>query len=136
MHAMASNNLLLAAIGGLLCVTSSCSTDKGDTQSDGSSDAKPIQNDAQAKDVAVDTGPPQCDGSIADASITDSMMSSLSLEMFKAMCDARHGVVEIHPHCGGENTCRGFSFDTGTGTLTEHECRGLNTCAGYSCIIC
>ncbi|MEB2314000.1 MAG: hypothetical protein OZ928_19305 [Polyangiaceae bacterium] len=63
------------------------------------------------------------------------VVPDLTLATFTAQCDERHGKVEVHPHCGGVNTCKGFSYDTSTQTLTEHTCKGLNTCGGYSCVI-
>jgi hypothetical protein len=59
----------------------------------------------------------------------------MTLEKFTAECDARGGVIEMHPHCGGVNTCKGMSYDETIGVLTEHTCKGLNTCAGYSCVV-
>jgi hypothetical protein len=44
------------------------------------------------------------------------------------------GTIEIHPHCGGANSCGGFSFDETIGVYTEHTCQGLNTCTGYTCV--
>ena len=125
----ASHALLSAALGGLLCVAA-CSP-KTSTQNP----------DAAA---TADTGaeasvePFECDGGVvAEAGVTSSqMVPSLTLEDFTKQCDARHGVVEIEPHCGGSNNCRGFTYDTGTQLLTEHTCRATNACAGYSCIIC
>jgi len=58
-----------------------------------------------------------------------------SLETFTALCNTAGGHIEIAPHCGGMNTCAGFSYDYATGVYTEHTCAGLNTCGGYSCVI-
>ncbi len=63
------------------------------------------------------------------------VVSDMTLAKFTTECDGRGGSVEIHPHCGGANTCAGMSYDEGNHMLTEHTCRGLNTCAGYSCVI-
>ncbi len=60
---------------------------------------------------------------------------NLSLEQFSLDCEELGGVVELHAHCGGVNTCRGFSYDDVTQVLTEHTCRALNTCSGFSCVI-
>lgn len=60
---------------------------------------------------------------------------SMTLERFTADCDAQNGAVELHSHCGGFNTCQGFSYDDGTHVLSEHTCRALNTCSGYSCVV-
>lgn len=60
---------------------------------------------------------------------------NLSLEQFSLDCIELGGTVETHAHCGGANTCRGFSYDDVTQVLTEHTCRALNTCSGFSCVI-
>jgi hypothetical protein len=59
----------------------------------------------------------------------------ITIETFTALCDRAGGYVEIHPHCGGANSCKGFSYDEGVHTWTEHTCAGLNTCNGFSCVI-
>ena len=75
------------------------------------------------------------------AARTDGVITSseedpdMTLEKFTAECTARGGVIEIHPHCGGVNTCKGMSYDETIGVLTEHTCKGLNTCTGYSCVV-
>ena len=58
----------------------------------------------------------------------------LTVEDFTALCDERGGTVEVMPHCGGFATAKGFSYDTGTQTLSEHTCMGANTCGGWNCI--
>jgi hypothetical protein len=59
----------------------------------------------------------------------------MTLERFTDECDAANGKVELHAHCGGVNTCAGFSYDDATHALTEHTCCALNTCSGYSCVV-
>ena len=59
----------------------------------------------------------------------------ISLEDFTALCDAASGYIEVHPHCGGFNSCAGFSYDQTIGVWSEHTCAGLNTCTGYTCVI-
>lgn len=54
---------------------------------------------------------------------------------FQERCDARSGTVEVIAHCGGLNTCKGFSYDVTTGLLSEHTCKGAATCAGWNCLI-
>lgn len=54
---------------------------------------------------------------------------------FRERCDHRGGVVEVIPHCGGLNTCKGFSYDMTTDLLSEHTCKGAATCAGWNCKI-
>jgi len=128
----ASHALLSAALGGLLCVAA-CSSPKSSVGQDSGNDAA-ASGDAPAEAAS---GPYECDGGVVDdAGITSSQVLSMTLEDFTAQCNAKNGVVEIEPHCGGSNNCRGMSYDTTTQVLTEHGCRGLNTCAGYSCIIC
>ena len=61
-------------------------------------------------------------------------VANLDADGFKALCDARHGTVEIMAHCGGLASARGFSYDTGTQLLAEHSCQGANTCAGWNCV--
>jgi hypothetical protein len=85
--------------------------------------------------VLVDARDVTCDV-VPDRVITSTDAArGLTIETFRAMCDRRGGYIEIHPHCGGANTCRGFSYDEGTGDFTEHTCAGLNTCNGWSCVI-
>ena len=72
----------------------------------------------------------------SDGVITASTVDpDMTLEKFTEECDARGGKLESHSHCGGANSCKGLSYDTGTDVLTEHTCKALNTCAGYSCVI-
>jgi hypothetical protein len=155
----ASNALLSAALGGLLCVAA-CSgqiaTTPDASSVDATADTTPL-DDARSPvdDAAVDaddasspvddatvdadaaTNPYECDGGVVpDAGITSSQVISMTLQDFTDLCTQKGGVLEIEPHCGGLNSCRGLSYDTGTTVLTEHSCRDLNTCAGYSCIIC
>ncbi len=166
----ASQALLIAALSGLLCVsTYACSEvvpsleaepDSGLTSSAGGSsgqlaspardaaaelDASPRPGDASLVDAGpspVDAnqvqGPLGCDGGVAaDPHVTaSSFVPSYPLEQFTADCTERGGTLQLQPHCGGLNGCRGMSYDTGTQTLTENTCRGTNTCAGYSCIDC
>lgn len=107
-----SRALLSAAIGGLLSV--------GGLACDSSSGSSPTGLDP-------DGGTPHITSS--------SLVADMTVERFTADCDARSGTVELHSHCGGLNSCQGFSYDTGTQVLTEHTCRALNTCAGYSCVV-
>lgn len=126
--------------GAVVVVDTGAPTDTATTDSGTPSDASDAADgDAEAGPVdtgPVDTGGP--DASCADAGIgvTKSVVdATMTLEIFTKMCDARGGKLELHSHCGGNNTCKGFSYDTGTKTLTEHSCKGWNTCAGYSCVI-
>ena len=70
------------------------------------------------------------------AEITSSQaVANLTVETFTEQCDARGGTVEIIPHCGGLNTCKGFSYDRTTELLSEHSCKGASTCGGWNCLI-
>lgn len=60
--------------------------------------------------------------------------TGMTFEQFRAMCDRVGGFIETHPHCGGANSCAGFSWDQTINTYTEHSCQGLNTCTGYTCV--
>jgi len=60
----------------------------------------------------------------------------MTLDTFTSQCGAENGVVEIQPHCGGSNACRGMSYDTELQLLVVHTCRAMNSCAGYSCVVC
>ncbi len=53
---------------------------------------------------------------------------------FKALCDERHGTVEVMPHCGGFATGAGFAYDITTEEISEHTCKGANTCTGWNCV--
>lgn len=98
---------------------------------DASADASP--------DVALGDARPHIDETcdvVPDRSITSTDAAfGMTLEIFTAMCDRAGGWIEIHPHCGGANSCRGFSYDEGVHVFTEHTCAGLNTCNGYSCVL-
>ena len=148
----ASQALLAAALSGLLCLASASCTGASSAQAHADKDAVTSGSDAASdggRDAATDpdSEPPAngdtpvpdtaCDGGVSpDAGVTSSTTGALTLEQFTALCDAKHGIVEIQPHCGGSNACRGMSYDSNTQTLTEHTCRGTNTCGGYSCVIC
>lgn len=98
----------------------------GDAGDDGA-DAATL-DDAATPDAAAEAdAPPTITLSVVDKTMT--------LEEFTKRCDALGGKVEIHPHCGGVNSCKGMSYDTTTSVYTEHGCKGLNTCAGYSCVV-
>ena len=71
----------------------------------------------------------------ADPKITSSKrVENLDADGFKALCDARHGTVEVMAHCGGLASARGFAYDTTTQELSEHTCKGANTCSGWNCV--
>jgi len=156
----ASRALLTAALGGLLFfATPACSTshpaasdagavdtgtvvvdtgaptDTSATDTGASSDASDAA-DGDAEAGPVDTGGPDASCADAGVGVTKTVIdATMTLEIFTKMCEARGGKLELHSHCGGANTCKGFSYDTATQALTEHSCKGWNTCAGYSCVI-
>lgn len=68
-------------------------------------------------------------------SLRDGGIGGMSLTVFVARCNSVGGFVEIHPHCGGANSCAGFSYDQTIDTYSEHNCQGLNTCTGYTCVL-
>lgn len=110
----ASHALLAAALTGLLCLAG-CG---------GGAEDDPAA-------LACAEGP------VDNPQITSSeTIADLSEAKFRADCDRQRGTVEVHPHCGGVNSCRGFSYDSDTDVFTEHTCRGTNTCTGYSCVVC
>ena len=80
------------------------------------------------RNCLMDGGPP----SVTSTTI----VTDMTQEKFTAECDARHGVVEIPPHCGGFNTCMGFSYWADMQELTEHTCKGMSSCVGFSCVVC
>ena len=119
--------MISAALGGLLCLASSACSNSDSA----SSGAETANGDTPIPSTA-------CDGGVDhDPHVTSStVVADLTLDAFTSQCDAKNGVVEIHPHCGGFNACRGMSYDSATEMLTEHTCRGTNTCAGFSCVVC
>lgn len=107
-----SRALALAALGGLLCLAT-CAL--------GCEDKEPSGARGSAAGVSA----------TITAARTD---TTITLESFSAECAARSGTLQIHPHCGGANDCKGMSYDSGTHVYTEHTCKGLNTCTGFSCV--
>jgi len=75
-------------------------------------------------------------GDDSSAKITLSRVdASITEESFREECEKLNGTVEVHPSCGGANSCRGMSYDLDTHVYTEHTCKGLNTCRGFSCLL-
>jgi hypothetical protein len=128
----ASQALLAAALGGLLCVAVGCSTSStaGSNSAAGSSSVSASNGDTPIPAT-------ECDGGVSpNPQVTSSAVLDLTQDQFAKQCAARNGTFEIQPHCGGSNSCRGMSYDLETTALTEHSCRATNTCAGYSCVVC
>lgn len=76
------------------------------------------------------------DGIVPNPVVTLSTVVGITQSQFEAMCAEANGIFEIQPLCGGSNACRGFTYDTGSMTYTEHTCQHTNTCAGYNCVVC
>jgi hypothetical protein len=114
-QASVSAPLLAAALSGLLCL--GCGSD--DLQDGGSDD---LQDGGSHLDP--------------DRKVTLSRVDhEMTREQFEEACDMADGKLEVHPHCGGFNSCKGFSYDSDANVYTEHTCQGLNTCTGYSCVV-
>jgi hypothetical protein len=78
-----------------------------------------------------------CAPKLPEEKTTNAEQKEYTFTQLTKMCDDRGGYVQIHAACGGQNTCKGFSYgDWGPGaaTLTEHSCTGVNGCAGLSCV--
>lgn len=148
--ASVSQALLSAALGGLLCVASvaACSGmasgggpsggggDPGDPNGGSSSGSS-----GALADVPDGEGPmpdTACDAGVFVSPMVTSMslFADMTEQQFTSMCDAQNGIVEVQPHCGGLNACRGFSYDNTTDILSVHTCRATNSCSGWSCVIC
>jgi hypothetical protein len=102
--------LMSAALTGLLSVVSGCNT-----------------SHTPPRDAICDVDP-------ARMVTSREQRPGMTFEQFAAMCDASGGFIQTHPHCGGFNSCRGFSYDQTTTTFTTHTCAGLNTCTGWTCV--
>src|SRR5436190_2106073 len=124
-----SRALASAALAGLLCAaTSACESTKVDDGTQGASGptccaggAGRTPSDAAVLSTGVADGgsnvPPPHDAAVfcpmdgaAPVVTCTTIVTGMTKEKFTADCDARHGVVEIPPHCGGFNTCMGFSW--------------------------
>lgn len=76
------------------------------------------------------------DGIIPNPMVTLTTVGPITQPEFEALCADAGGIFEIQPVCGGSNACRGFAYDSGSQTYTEHSCQHTNTCAGYNCVDC
>ncbi len=108
----------------------------------GAMDAGSMDAGSMDAGTPTDAGPAPVDAFCdvlppAERRVTSTSDAGLGMtqEEFTAMCEGLGGYIEVHPECGGHNTCRGISYRSDTGVLTEHTCALLNTCAGYSCIL-
>ncbi len=105
----------------------------GGSATDGGADAS---TDA-ATDASDAAAYVYCSNAPVDVrTVTSQMTIAMTQAQFQGLCASNGGTFEIMPHCGGFNTCMGFSYDIGTQVLSQHTCQGLNTCAGYSCVVC
>lgn len=157
----ATQALLVAAMSGFLSVAAACGGMGVPKSADSSaqvSNAAEVGDSAVGSDstadifsadsgvtVAMDTPPnphtpipsTKCaSGQVPNPAVTSTVVGALTQDAFAALCAARNGIFEIQPLCGGSNSCRGMSYDSGTQTLIEHSCQATNTCAGYSCVVC
>jgi hypothetical protein len=138
-----SRALLSAALGAFLwisapgCTGNNPTTEPPTVPSGGSGDGG--GGGSGSGSSGVDAGLPfECDGGVSpNPTVTSTTtVGTLTLAQFTSQCTGLNGVVEIQPHCGGSNNCRGMSYDSDLGTILQHTCRATNTCAGFSCIIC
>ncbi len=69
--------------------------------------------------------------------------TNLTVADFKAMCEERAGLTQVHAACSGTNACRGLILNSWAteevdgvpvSTIVEHTCRGFNSCLGISCV--
>jgi len=121
----ASQALLAAALGGLLCVASSGCASSSNASVPATNEDTPVP--ATECPSGYSTNP-----TVSATTVVD----GVTQESFKSQCDGKNGIFEIQPQCGGSNACRGMSYDSKTQTVSEHNCRATNTCAGYSCVVC
>jgi hypothetical protein len=94
--------------------------------------------DKVCADKVKDAQAAACAPKTKEDKVINSEQKEYTFAQLTAMCDSRGGYTQIHASCGGENTCKGFSYgDWGPGaaTLTEHSCTGANGCLGLSCIV-
>ena len=152
----------MAAIGGFLSVAAACggmasrpSTDSSPQVGLNDADNSPAGSDTTAGasfadsgaaiTISPDTSPnphtpipaTMCaSGRVPNPKVTSTVAGALTQDEFALRCAAENGIFEIQPLCGGSNSCRGMSYDSGSQTLTEHSCQATNTCAGYSCVVC
>jgi len=161
----ATQALLVAAISGFMSVAAACGG-KGAAPSPSGSTPLTSSNAGDAYDSAsgsdstaaasfADSGTPdtsptvissnphtpipatKCEtGRVPNPQVTSTVVGALSQDEFASRCAALNGIFEIQPLCGGSNSCRGMSYDSGSQTLTEHSCQATNTCSGYSCVVC
>jgi len=153
----------VAAISGFLSVAAACGgmgAAPNSTEPPSGSNAVDAENVAAGSDAAAsasfaDSGamvtispdtPPNphtpipatkcASGQVPHPTVTSTVVGAITQDEFALRCAAQNGIFEIQPLCGGSNSCRGMSYDSGSQTLTEHSCQATNTCAGYSCVVC
>ncbi len=140
--------LLAAAISGLLCMPG-CGSDGGEKARDqgtaGDGDGKIDASGNGDRDADVgDQSPSDAGDGQGDGDAPGEQKPTVTLERhdpdmtrekFEELCDQANGKLEVHPHCGGANSCKGFSYDSDVKVYSEHTCKGLNTCTGYSCVV-
>ena len=131
--------LLAAAISGLLCMPG-CGSDGGEKPRDQGPSGDGDKQVDGAGNGDANTGaqgqPDGASGEVEPAKVTLKRPdTTMTREKFEELCDQANGKLEVHPHCGGANSCKGFSYDSDAKVYSEHTCKGLNTCTGYSCVV-
>ncbi len=121
-----------SATGGTGGVSTGGTAGTGGSVTDAGADAS---TDA-ASDASDAAAPVYCSNAPDAGTVTSSVTIAMTQAQFQSLCLSNGGTFEIMPHCGGFNTCMGFSYDAGSQVLSQHTCRGLNTCGGYSCVVC
>ena len=109
--------------------------DAGEAMDSGESMDASVVADAESEIPDIGSVDASCDANRVRVITLSDASPGMTLAAFVEMCAPLGGFIEIHPHCGGANSCAGISYDESTGILTEHTCAGLNTCNGYSCVI-
>ncbi len=137
-----SSPLLATALTALLATPvaaplAACDDDDDDTSADTASDTASDTDGADGSDADDDASDDANDDDATEARVVTKEVvdETMTYEKFAAMCDAAGGKLEQHAHCGGDNSCKGFSYDATTKVYSEHTCRGLNTCTGLSCVL-
>jgi len=108
--------LAQAALAGLLGMGSYSCGDKKDDKDNEKQSETPAMTDNSNKTTS------------------EKIDKSISLNSFLELCKSRGGLAQTHASCAGANTCKGVSFHSESGKLTEHTCAGANICAGISCV--
>jgi mono/diheme cytochrome c family protein len=109
--------LLHAALAGLLSLGSVACGDK--EKADKNEENAPVTTMTQTPNSKI---------------TSEKVDKSITLTSFLDLCKSRTGLVQTHANCSGNNSCKGVSFHSESGKLSEHTCSGANICAGISCV--